>query len=112
MTMTVERTQARRPRRSSATTIDASQRLRTNFAAARVSFTWFGVRKGLSADQKAQAAESFGAEGQFLSAAKKLLDTAHPAFQAVTSLRSQIQSYWRQLSLPYPEPGVRLIRQQ
>jgi hypothetical protein len=88
-----------------------AQRLRMNFAAVRVSFTWLGVRKTLNAEQKSQAAESFGAEGQYLSAAKKLLDTKHPAFAAVTSLRSQIISYWKGLSLPYPEPGVRLIKQ-
>jgi hypothetical protein len=93
------------------TNTQPAQRLRTAFAAVRVSFTWLGVRKSLSAEQKSQAAESFGAEGQYLSAAKKLLDTKHPAFAAVTSLRSQMISYWKNLSLPYPEPGVRLIRQ-
>jgi hypothetical protein len=89
----------------------AAQRLRQNFAAVRVLFTWFGVRKSLSAEQKAQAAESFGAEGGYLSAAKKLLDTKHEAFGQVTAVRSQIISYWKGLSLPYPDPGVRLIRQ-
>jgi len=89
----------------------AAQRLRLNFAATRVSFTWFGTRKSLSADQKAQAAEPFGAEGPYLSAAKKLLDNKHEAFQQVTAVRSQIVSFWKGLSLPYPEPGVRLIRQ-
>jgi len=47
-------------------------------AAVRVSFTWFGTRRTLSAEQKAQAADTFGAEGSFLSAGKKLLDTAIP----------------------------------
>ncbi|QOV92479.1 hypothetical protein IPV69_19645 [Humisphaera borealis] len=89
----------------------AAQRLRRSFAAVRVAFTWFGVRKSLSAEQKAQAAEHFGAEGQYLSAAKKLLDTKHEAFQQVTALRSQIVSYWKAVTLPYPDPGIRLIRQ-
>jgi hypothetical protein len=88
-----------------------SERLRHQFAAARVSFTWLGVRKTLNTDQKAQAADTFGAEGQFLSAAKKLLDTRDAKFRAVTSVRSRIVSYWKALSLPYPEPGLRLIRQ-
>lgn len=88
-----------------------SQLLRTAFAAVRISFTWLGVRKSLSPDQKAQAAENFGAEGTFLSAGKKLVDTRHPAFQALTSLRNRIQSYWRGMSLPYPEIGIRLIKQ-
>lgn len=106
MTMTLERSGRR-----SASANSAAQRLRLGFAAVRVAFTWFGVRKSLSNEQKAQAAEQFGAEGRYLSAAKKLLDTKHEAFQQVTSIRSQILSYWKGLSIPYPEPGVRLIRQ-
>lgn len=79
-------------------------------AAARVSVHWFGVRKSLTAQQTAQAAGTFGAEDRFLSAAKKLLDTGHPAFKAVTSIRNRLLCYWKGVSLPYPEPGVRLIR--
>jgi hypothetical protein len=88
-----------------------SQRLRMSFAAVRIAFTWLGTRKTLTTEQKAQAADTFGAEGQFLSAGKKLLDTKHPAFKAVTGVRSRIISLWKGMSLPYPEPGVRLIRQ-
>jgi hypothetical protein len=89
----------------------AGKRLRQRMAAVRLSFTWLGVRKSLTTAQKAQAAESFGAEGKYLSAGKKLLDTTHPAFRTVTGVRSAIQGYWRGVSLPYPEPGLRLIRQ-
>jgi len=88
-----------------------ASRLQHEFAAVRVSFTWLGVRKTLTPDQKAQAAESFGAEGQFLSAGKKLIDTRHPAYKAVTAIRTKVVGYWRSLSLPFPEPGLRLIRQ-
>ena len=88
-----------------------AQRLRTTMAAVRVAISWFGVRKTLTPQQKAQAADTFGAEGQFLSAGKKLLDTSHPAFKAVTTVRGQIMAFWRGISLPYPEPGIRLIRQ-
>jgi len=87
-----------------------AQRLRATMAAARVSVHWFGVRKSLTPQQTAQAADAFGAEDRFLSAAKKLLDTGHPAFKSVTSIRSRLMSYWKGVSLPYPEPGVRLIR--
>jgi hypothetical protein len=88
-----------------------SQRLRTTMAAARLSFTWLGIRRSLTAQQKNQAADSFGAEGKFLSAGKKLLDTSHPAFKAVTAIRGRAVAYWKGISLPYPEPGIRLIRQ-
>lgn len=89
----------------------AASRLRDTMAAARVSFTWLGVRKALSAEQTAQAAESFGASGQFLSAGKKLLETKHPAYRAVTAVRGRLLAYWKGVTLPYPEAGLRLIRQ-
>lgn len=88
-----------------------SDHMRATMCATRVSFTWFGTRKTLSPAQKAQAAESFNAEGEFLSAGKKLLDTKHPKFKAVTSVRNRIRGYWTSLSLPYPESGIRLVRQ-
>jgi hypothetical protein len=59
-----------------------AERLRATMAAARLSFVWFGVRKTLTPQQKSHAADAFGAEGAFLSAGKKLLDTRHDAFRA------------------------------
>jgi hypothetical protein len=88
-----------------------SQRLRAAMAAVRVSLSWLGVRKTLTSEQKSQAADTFGAEGAFLSAGKKLLDTTHPSFKAVTSVKGRITSLWKSMSLPFPEPGIRLIRQ-
>src|SRR5436309_8600069 len=96
---------------SDTTSTAAAERLRITTAAVRVSFCWLGVRKTLTPEQKSQAAESFGAEGEFLSARKKLLDTRHPAYKEVTAVRGQVLAYWRGLTLPFPEPGIRLIRQ-
>src|SRR3954465_930484 len=87
-----------------------AQGLRANMAAVRVSFTWLGTRKSLTLEQRAQAAQPFEAEGQYLSAGKKLLDTRHPSFRAVTAIKTKIASVWKSMSLPFPEPGVRLIR--
>jgi hypothetical protein len=93
------------------TNTPAAERLRATMAAVRVSIKWLGVRKTLTPEQRNQAADAFGAEGGFLSAGKKLLDTSHPAFKAVTAVRGRVTALWRAMSLPYPEPGVRLIRQ-
>ena len=89
----------------------SAERLRATMAAVRLSISWFGTRKTLSNEQKNQAADTFGAEGKFLSAGKKLLDTRHPAFKAVTGVRTRVIAYFRGVTLPYPEPGIRLIRQ-
>lgn len=104
MTMPLDRPPPRRR-------ADPTERLRTTCAAVRVSLRWLGCHKALSAEQKATAADAFDASERFLSAAKKLLDTKHPAFRAVTTVRSRILDYWKGMTLPYPEPGIRLIRQ-
>ena len=90
---------------------DATTRLRQNFAACRLSFKWLGTSKTLSSEQKTQAAEAFNADGDSISAGKKLINTKHNAYKALTSLKSQATRYWKDNSLPYPESGIRLIRQ-
>ena len=94
----------------SVSTNDAVHRIRNEFLACRVKFRWFGTSKSLSSDQKSRAAESFGADGTAISAAKRLIDTKHDSYRALTSIKSQINKYWRDSSLPYPEAGIRLIR--
>src|SRR5207244_1154042 len=42
---------------------------------------------------------------------KKLIDTRHVAYRAVTAVRGKIEAFWKSQSLPFPEPGVRLIPQ-
>lgn len=93
------------------TAVSPAERLRTTMAAVRLSIRWFGVRRSLTVEQKARAADTFDADQEFLSARKKLVDTAHPAFKAVTAVRNRTVQYWRSMSLPYPEAGIRLIRQ-
>jgi hypothetical protein len=92
--------------------LDPALRLRQSMAAVRLSCTWLGVRKTLTPQQKAQAADTFGAERDYLSAGKKLLDTSHPAFKQVTQIKGKAVQYWKALTLPYPEPGIRLLPQR
>jgi len=88
-----------------------AQSLRTTMAAVRVSLSWLGTRRALTPEQKSRAAKKFGAEDRYISAAKRLLDTSHPAFKAVTAVKNRAVAFWKSMSLPYPEGGVRLIRQ-
>ena len=89
-----------------------AQRLRATMAACRVAFTWLGTQKSLTPEQRALAAEAFDADGPFLSAGKKLLDTKHAAFRGVTAVRGKIESDWKGCTLPFPEAGIRLIRHE
>lgn len=93
------------------TQAEPAARLRATMCASRLNFVWLGTSKSLTSEQKSLAAESFGAAGEFLSAGKKLIDTKNPRFKAVTSVRNRARSYWSSISLPYPEPAIRLVRQ-
>jgi hypothetical protein len=88
-----------------------AQRLRRTAAAVRVHFTWWGTHKTLTAQQKEDVGLAYDADARFLTAGKKLIDVRHEAFRKLTSLRTRIVNYWRGLTLPYTEPGIRLIRQ-
>jgi hypothetical protein len=88
-----------------------AQRLRRIAAAVRVSFTWWGVRRALTTQQKEAIGAACNADPRLLSAGKRLFDTRHEAFRRLTALKGRIGSYWRGISLPYVEPGIRLIRQ-
>jgi hypothetical protein len=88
-----------------------AQRLRRVAAAVRVHFTWWGTHRTLTAQQKEEVGVTYSADVRLLTAGKKLVDTKHEAIRKLTSLRSRVSSYWRGLTLPYTEPGVRLIRQ-
>ena len=89
----------------------ASERLRLTMAACKLSFTWFGTTKSLSDEQKATIANSFDADREALSAGKRLLNTKDPAWKNVSSLKSQMNSFWKGETLPFPMNGIRLIRQ-
>ncbi len=78
--------------RSTRPAIQVGDDLRSATAPTKLSFRWLGVTRSLSGDQKQRAAGAFGAEQEYLRAGKKILDTNHPAYKAVTAIRSQARS--------------------
>jgi hypothetical protein len=80
-------------------------------AAVKLAFTWLGVRKTLAPEQRTTAARAFHADRELLSASKLILDTKNPAYRAVAAVRSEASCYWRTVTLPYPESGIRLLPQ-
>jgi hypothetical protein len=88
-----------------------AQRLRRTAAAVRVHFTWWGVHKTLTGQQKEEVGLAYDADTRFITAGKKLVDVRHEAFRKLTAVRTRVVNYWRGLTLPYVENGIRLIRQ-
>ena len=93
------------------TSPNSAQRLRTTMAAVKLAFTWLGVRKTLAPEQRTTAARAFHADRELLSASKLILDLKHPAYRAVAAVRSEASGYWRTITLPVPEAGIRLLPQ-
>lgn len=94
-----------------ASIVGTAREMRQNMGAVKLSFSWLGTRRKLSDAQTTQAASTFEASADLVSASKKLIDTSHPAYKAATAIKSQAAAYWRGMTLPYPQEGVRLIRQ-
>jgi hypothetical protein len=90
---------------------NSAQRLRTTMAAVRLAFRWLGVRKTLAPEQRTTAARAFHADRELLTASKLILDTKNPAYRAVAAVRSEASGYWRTVTLPFPEAGIRLFPQ-
>lgn len=91
-------------------TPDFAEQLRLETTAVRLRKTKWGVSKTLDKQQKQMAANPFGASGDKLSASKKLIDTRHERVRAVNSIFNRVTEYWRSVTVPYPEDGIRLIR--
>jgi len=86
-----------------------AQQLREETVALAVHNQKLGVRKSLDADQRRQASQVFDADETYLTASKKIIDTKHPAMKTVTGIRGAAVKYWKGVTIPYPEKGIRLL---
>jgi hypothetical protein len=85
--------------------------LRQTMGAVKLSFSWLGTQRKLSDAQTKQAADTFHAATDLVTASKRLIDTKNTTYRVLTTLKSQASAYWRSMTLPYPQDGVRLIKQ-
>ncbi len=89
--------------------LSPADRIRLTTIPSRLRFSWFCTEKTLTSDQKSLAAEPFGAAGSCLTVTKKLIDVRHPVVQNLTAVRGRIETHWSIITLPFPEPSVRLL---
>lgn len=94
-----------------ATVERAASELRQTMGAVKLSFSWLGTQRKLSDAQTKQAADTFHAATDLVTASKRLIDTKNTTYRVLTTLKSQASAYWRSMTLPYPQDGVRLIKQ-
>jgi hypothetical protein len=89
----------------------ATEALIADFRASKVSFTMWGTKRALNDENMSEAAAVFGANAEFMGASKKLINTKAKAFRGVTAIKSRIARAWQESTLPYPEAGIRLMRE-
>jgi hypothetical protein len=89
----------------------SANELRQTMGAVKLSFSWLGTQRKLSDVQTKQAADTFHAATDLVTASKRLIDTKNATYRTLTALKSQASGYWRSMTLPYPQEGVRLIKQ-
>jgi hypothetical protein len=87
-----------------------AQRLREQFTPTKLSFTKFGCKRAVKEESRKAMAAAVDADPDNVSAAKKLLDTTHPAYKDVTRIFSQCRAYWKTITVPFPQDGVRLVK--
>jgi hypothetical protein len=90
---------------------ETANELRQTMGAVKLSFSWLGTQRKLSDVQTKQAADTFHAATDLVTASKRVIDTKNSTYRTLTAIKSQASSYWRSMTLPYPQDGVRLMRQ-
>jgi hypothetical protein len=73
---------------------------------------WFGATKSFDDEATVETASRFGADAEWVSGRNPILDTAHPAYKALSTLKTSIRTYWLDNTMPYVVPGVRLITRE
>jgi hypothetical protein len=89
---------------------DLTTKLQAETAATKVSTKKFGVRRALPKEKTQQAALTFGASVDSLRATKRLIDPSSAPYLAVSAVFYQINQFWKNSTIPYPESGIRLLR--
>jgi hypothetical protein len=86
------------------------QQLRQNTAGSRLVMSRMGKGRSFTDAQKDVVADAFEADKHLLSARKTIIDTKTcPEFKACTAIVNAASKTWWALTVPYTEPGVRLI---
>ena len=89
-----------------------AEALRAKFSAVRLRTKWWGVTRKVDEVTRNTMAESVGARVEEVHAKKYLVNTKHPKYKACTKVRSNVKSFFRDKTNPWPEDGVRLCLRQ
>lgn len=87
-----------------------AKKLKQTMAAVRLAKSKWHLTKKLERGQVNQAAEGFHADPRYIGASKKLINSRNDKYRACGAVLSEAREYWKSVTIPFPEDGVRLIR--
>jgi hypothetical protein len=85
-------------------------RLESTVIGCSLSTHWWGINKKAGVDILSSVADSFGANQKYLKIEKKLINRSNIFYKRLGETKSSLLTFWKDLTLPYVENGVRLIR--
>src|SRR5262245_20905046 len=89
-------------------TAQPGQATRETTIATEYHLRWLYVCKSIDANTREEAAELYNADNSRLRAQRIVIDTQHPLWREMTSLKNASRKFWIDNSKPYVERGVRL----
>jgi hypothetical protein len=89
-----------------------AQTLRKLYRATRLSFKWWGQRRGINGSAKEQMADAVDAEAASITAGKKLYSEKLESIKQINALKCEIDAFWHGITLPWTEKGVRLLKRE
>lgn len=86
--------------------------LKESTIATRVTFHWFGASRKMEEHLKNRMADAIEADEGSLTISKRLYNVKIESIKKINALKSQIKQYWEQMTLPYAEHGIRLLKKE
>lgn len=87
-----------------------SKSLESQVIGCSLSVHWWGINKQAGVEILSSVADTFGANRKFLKIEKKLINIKNIYYKNLCETKGSIVQFWKQLTLPYVESGVRLIK--
>jgi hypothetical protein len=84
--------------------------LKASTTATRVTFHWLGMTCRMEEEHKNKMTQAVDAESDSVNITKRLYNSKLSCLKEVSKIKNQIKEYWERVTLPYVEPGVRLLK--
>jgi hypothetical protein len=90
--------------------LKSSEKLESQVIGCSLSTHWWGINKKAGVDALNAVANHLGTNQKYLKIEKRLINHRNIHYKALCETRGHLVSFWKDMTLPYVEPGVRLIR--